>query len=81
MNAGLSEYGFTKLDVRPDGGARAGRTALLELLLLMMPVCANNGGTEVAVVVFHAQAKTRKDEENRWFCSCTSAEYKLFETC
>lgn len=38
INAVLSEYGFTKLEVTPDGGARAGRTALLELLLLMVPM-------------------------------------------
>ena len=63
INAGLSEYGFTKLDVTPDGGARAGRTGLMGLLLLMMPVCANSG-TEVAVFVFHAQVKRRKEEEN-----------------
>ena len=34
-NAGVSEYGFTKFDVMPDGGARAG-TSLVGLLLLIM---------------------------------------------
>ena len=36
-NAGLSEYGFTKFGVTPDGGERAG-TRSLGLLLFMMLV-------------------------------------------
>lgn len=69
-NAGLSEYGFTKFDVTPDGRARAG-TRLLGLLLLMMPLTL----TLEEVARCNAQVKTWKDDEKRCFCSLTSTNF------
>lgn len=61
-NAGLSEYGFTKFGVTPDGGERAG-TRSLGLLLYMMLIVL----TTKKIVECYAQVNSGSMSESDTF--------------